>query len=206
MIGRLKGILVNKQPPWILLDVQGVGYEVEVPLSTLFDLPANGQEATLLIHTVVREDAFLLYGFSREVERKLFRHLLKVTGVGAKLALGVLSGMNAEEFAGAIVRNDIAALIRLPGVGRKTAERLVIEMRDRLAEGFFDGAPLATVAGKMGDTAALAGADQEAMSALEALGYKPAEAQRMVKAVPGAEALPVEQIIRLALKPLASKA
>lgn len=206
MIGRLKGILVNKQPPWILLDVQGVGYEVEVPLSTLFDLPANGQEATLLIHTVVREDAFLLYGFSREVERKLFRHLLKVTGVGAKLALGVLSGMNAEEFAGAIARNDIAALIRLPGVGRKTAERLVIEMRDRLAEGFFDGATLATAAGKMGDAVPLAGADQEAMSALEALGYKPAEAQRMVKAVPGAETLPVEQIIRLALKPFAGKA
>ncbi|WP_298219147.1 Holliday junction branch migration protein RuvA [Halothiobacillus sp.] len=206
MIGRLKGILVNKQPPWILLDVQGVGYEVEVPLSTLFDLPANGQEATLLIHTVVREDAFLLYGFSREVERKLFRHLLKVTGVGAKLALGVLSGMNAEEFAGAIARNDIAALIRLPGVGRKTAERLVIEMRDRLAEGFFDGATMAAKVGKMGDAVPLAGADQEAMSALEALGYKPAEAQRMVKAVPDAEALPVEQIIRLALKPLASKA
>ncbi|OZB78514.1 MAG: Holliday junction branch migration protein RuvA [Halothiobacillus sp. 13-55-115] len=206
MIGRLKGILVNKQPPWILLDVQGVGYEVEVPLSTLFDLPANGQEATLLIHTVVREDAFLLYGFSREVERKLFRHLLKVTGVGAKLALGVLSGMNAEEFAGAIARNDIAALIRLPGVGRKTAERLVIEMRDRLAEGFFDGATMSATAGRMGDAVPLAGADQEAMSALEALGYKPAEAQRMVKAVPGAEALPVEQIIRLALKPLASKA
>lgn len=206
MIGRLKGILVNKQPPWILLDVQGVGYEVEVPLSTLFDLPANGQEATLLIHTVVREDAFLLYGFSREVERKLFRHLLKVTGVGAKLALGVLSGMNAEEFAGAIARNDIAALIRLPGVGRKTAERLVIEMRDRLAEGFFDGATMAATVGKMGDAVPLAGADQEAMSALEALGYKPVEAQRMVKAVPDAEALPVEQIIRLALKPLASKA
>ncbi|MDD4965773.1 Holliday junction branch migration protein RuvA [Halothiobacillus sp.] len=206
MIGRLKGILVNKQPPWILLDVQGVGYEVEVPLSTLFDLPANGQEATLLIHTVVREDAFLLYGFSREVERKLFRHLLKVTGVGAKLALGVLSGMNAEEFAGAIARNDIAALIRLPGVGRKTAERLVIEMRDRLAEGFFDGATMAATAGRMGDAVPLAGADQEAMSALEALGYKPVEAQRMVKAVPDAEALPVEQIIRLALKPLASKA
>ncbi|MBD3816288.1 MAG: Holliday junction branch migration protein RuvA [Halothiobacillus sp.] len=206
MIGRLKGILVNKQPPWILLDVQGVGYEVEVPLSTLFDLPANGQEATLLIHTVVREDAFLLYGFSREVERKLFRHLLKVTGVGAKLALGVLSGMNAEEFAGAIARNDIAALIRLPGVGRKTAERLVIEMRDRLAEGFFDGATMAATAGRMGDAVPLAGADQEAMSALEALGYKPAEAQRMVKAVPGAEALPVEQIIRLALRPFAGKA
>ncbi|OZB36994.1 MAG: Holliday junction branch migration protein RuvA [Halothiobacillus sp. 15-55-196] len=206
MIGRLKGILVNKQPPWILLDVQGVGYEVEVPLSTLFDLPANGQEATLLIHTVVREDAFLLYGFSREVERKLFRHLLKVTGVGAKLALGVLSGMNAEEFAGAIARNDIAALIRLPGVGRKTAERLVIEMRDRLAEGFFNGATMSATAGRMGDAVPLAGADQEAMSALEALGYKPAEAQRMVKAVPDAEALPVEQIIRLALKPLAGKA
>lgn len=205
MIGRLKGILVNKQPPWVLLDVQGVGYEVEVPLSTLFDLPANGQELTLLIHTVVREDAFLLYGFSREIERKLFRHLLKVTGVGAKMALGVLSGMNAEEFAGAIARNDIAALIRLPGVGRKTAERLVIEMRDRLAEGFFDSAATTAKVGNSGDRAPIAGADQEAMSALEALGYKPAEAQRMVKAVAGAEDLSVEQIIRLALKPLASK-
>lgn len=206
MIGRLKGILVSKQPPWILLDVQGVGYEVEVPLSTLFDLPANGQEATLLIHTVVREDAFLLYGFSREIERKLFRYLLKVTGVGAKLALGVLSGMNAEEFAGAIARNDIAALIRLPGIGRKTAERLVIEMRDRLAEGFFEGVAEGAPVGQVGRIAPLAGADQEAMSALEALGYKPAEAQRMVKAVTDAEGLPVEQIIRLALKPLASKA
>ena len=206
MIGRLKGILVNKQPPWILLDVQGVGYEVEVPLSTLFDLPANGQEATLLIHTVVREDAFLLYGFSREIERKLFRHLLKVTGVGAKLALGVLSGMNAEEFAGAITRNDISALIRLPGIGRKTAERLVIEMRDRLADGFFEGVAAGGSVGQTGGVSPLAGADQEAMSALEALGYKPAEAQRMVKAVPDAEGLPVEQIIRLALKPLASKA
>lgn len=206
MIGRLKGILVNKQPPWILLDVLGVGYEVEVPLSTLFDLPANGQEATLLIHTVVREDAFLLYGFSREIERKLFRHLLKVTGVGAKLALGVLSGMNAEEFAAAIARNDISALIRLPGIGRKTAERLVIEMRDRLADGFFEGVTAGGAVGQTGGVAPLAGADQEAMSALEALGYKPAEAQRMVKAVPDAEGLPVEQIIRLALKPLASKA
>lgn len=206
MIGRLKGILVNKQPPWILLDVQGVGYEVEVPLSTLFDLPANGQEATLLIHTVVREDAFLLYGFAREIERKLFRYLLKVTGVGAKLALGVLSGMNAEEFAGAIARNDIAALIRLPGIGRKTAERLVIEMRDRLAEGFFEGVAADAPVGQVGRIAPLAGADQEAMSALEALGYKPAEAQRMVKAVTDAEGLPVEQIIRLALKPLAGKA
>lgn len=206
MIGRLKGILVNKQPPWILLDVQGVGYEVEVPLSTLFDLPANGQEATLLIHTVVREDAFLLYGFSREIERKLFRYLLKVTGVGAKLALGVLSGMNAEEFAGAIARNDIAALIRLPGIGRKTAERLVIEMRDRLAEGFFEGVAADAPVGQVGRIAPLAGADQEAMSALEALGYKPAEAQRMVRAVTDAEGLPVEQIIRLALKPLAGKA
>jgi len=206
MIGRLKGILVNKQPPWVLLDVQGVGYEVEVPLSTLFDLPANGQDVTLLIHTVVREDAFLLYGFSREIERKLFRHLLKVTGVGAKMALGVLSGMNAEEFAGAIARNDISALIRLPGIGRKTAERLVIEMRDRLAEGFFDGAAASASANQGAGHVPLAGADQEAMSALEALGYKPAEAQRMVKAVPDAAGLPVEQIIRLALKPAAGKA
>ncbi|HQT42800.1 MAG TPA: Holliday junction branch migration protein RuvA [Halothiobacillus sp.] len=205
MIGRLKGVLISKQPPWLLLDVQGVGYEVEVPLSTLFDLPNIGIEATLLIHTVVREDAFLLYGFSREVERRLFRHLLKVTGVGAKLALAILSGMNADEFASAIARNDIAALIRLPGIGRKTAERLVIDLRDRLKDDFGDGALI--VSGGLGPptnaTGLRAGVTHEAMSALEALGYKPAEALRMVKAVPDADSHSVEQLIRLALKPLA---
>jgi Holliday junction DNA helicase RuvA len=199
MIGRLKGILVSKQPPWLLVDVQGVGYEVETPLSTLFDLPANGQEVTLLIHTVVREDAFLLYGFLREAERSLFRHLLKVTGVGAKLALGILSGMNAQEFADAVHRNDVSALVRLPGIGKKTAERLIIEMRDRLVQGGDVSAP--TVPGVL--PAPGANPMQEAMGALEALGYKPPEASRMVRAIPNAESLSVEALIRSALKSMA---
>lgn len=198
MIGRLKGTLIGKQPPWLLIDVQGVGYEVETPLSTLFDLPANGQEVMLLIHTVVREDAFLLYGFLREADRALFRHLLKVTGVGAKLALGILSGMNAQEFADAVHRNDVSALVRLPGIGKKTAERLIIEMRDRLVQVGEGMVP--TVSGA---TAAGGNPMQEAMGALEALGYKPPEASRMVRAVPDAESLSVEALIRSALKSMA---
>lgn len=193
MIGRLKGQLVSRQPPWLLVDVNGVGYEVEVPMSTLYDLPATGKEVTLLIHTVVREDAFLLYGFLREAERSLFRHLLKVSGVGAKLALAILSGMNAQEFADAVRRNDVSTLVRLPGIGRKTAERLIIEMRDRLGED-QEGATLpgATVGGR--------GALEEAVTALEALGYKPAEAARMARAVPDAAGLEAEEIIRAALR------
>lgn len=193
MIGRLKGQLVSKQPPWLLLDVNGVGYEVEVPMSTLYDLPAPGKDVTLLIHTVVREDAFLLYGFLREAERSLFRHLLKVSGVGAKLALAILSGMNAQEFADAVRRNDVSTLVRLPGIGRKTAERLIIEMRDRLGEDLAGPAP-------SGVAFAGRGALEEAITALEALGYKPAEAARMARAVPDAAGLEAEEIIRAALR------
>ncbi|ANJ67633.1 Holliday junction DNA helicase RuvA [Halothiobacillus diazotrophicus] len=200
MIGRLKGILVSKQPPWLLVDVHGVGYEVETPLSTLFDLPANGQEVTLLIHTVVREDAFLLYGFLREAERTLFRHLLKVTGVGAKLALAILSGMNAQEFADAVHRNDVSALVRLPGIGKKTAERLIIEMRDRLVQG-AEVAPASAVGGAQAIT--FSNPVQEAIGALEALGYKPIEATRMIRAIPDAESQSVEVLIRSALKSMA---
>ncbi|MEW5973117.1 MAG: Holliday junction branch migration protein RuvA [Pseudomonadota bacterium] len=193
MIGRLKGQLVSKQPPWLLVDVNGVGYEVEVPMSTLYDLPATGKDVILLIHTVVREDAFLLYGFLREAERSLFRHLLKVSGVGAKLALAILSGMSAQEFADAVRRNDVSTLVRLPGIGRKTAERLIIEMRDRLGED-QEGATLPGAPG------AVRGALEEAVTALEALGYKPAEAARMARAVPDAAGLEAEEIIRAALR------
>ncbi len=196
MIGRLRGILAAKHPPQLLVDVNGIGYEVEAPMSTVFDLPATGAEVTLLIHTVVREDAFLLYGFLREAERHLFRDLLKVSGVGAKLALAILSGMNAQEFADAVRRNDVSTLIRLPGIGRKTAERLIIEMRDRLGEDLegaaLPGAPGAGGAGR--------GAMDEAITALEALGYKPAEAARMARAVPDAAGLEAGEIIRAALK------
>ncbi|HUN00049.1 MAG: Holliday junction branch migration protein RuvA [Halothiobacillus sp. 20-53-49] len=193
MIGRLKGLLISKQPPWLLVDVNGVGYDVEAPMSSIYDLPATGQEVCLLIHTVVREDAFLLYGFLREGERSLFRNLLKISGVGAKLALAILSGMSAQEFADAVQRNDVSTLIRLPGIGRKTAERLIIEMRDRL--GGLEGASLpgaTTVAGQ--------GAMIEAITALESLGYKPVEATRMARAVPDAAGLEAGEIIRAALK------
>lgn len=195
MIGRLKGTLVSKQPPWLLVDVNGVGYEVEAPMSSIYDLPATGKDVTLLIHTVVREDAFLLYGFLREAERTLFRHLLKVTGVGAKLALAILSGMNAQEFADAVRRNDVSTLVRLPGIGRKTAERLIIEMRDRLG----DDLESVSLPGVVGAGAAR-GALDEAITALEALGYKPVEAARMARAVPNAAELEAGEIIRAALK------
>ncbi|MEW5838162.1 MAG: Holliday junction branch migration protein RuvA [Pseudomonadota bacterium] len=193
MIGRLKGTLISKQPPWLLVDVNGVGYEVEAPMSSIYDLPMSGQEVTLLIHTVVREDAFLLYGFLRETERSLFRNLLKISGVGAKLALAILSGMSAQEFADAVQRNDVSTLIRLPGIGRKTAERLIIEMRDRL--GGLEGASLPGAT-----PGAARGALDEAISALEALGYKPVEAARMARAVPDTAGLEAGEIIRAALK------
>ena len=193
MIGRLKGVLASKQPPWLLIDVNGVGYEVEAPMSSIYDLPATGQDVTLLIHTVVREDAFLLYGFLRETERALFRNLLKITGVGAKLALAILSGMSAQEFADAVQRNDVSTLIRLPGIGRKTAERLIIEMRDRL--GGLEDASLPGASVSAGR-----GAMDEAITALESLGYKPVEATRMARAVPNADALEAGEIIRAALK------
>jgi len=193
MIGRLNGTLISKQPPWLLVDVNGVGYEVEAPMSSIYDLPATGQEVVLLIHTVVREDAFLLYGFLREGERSLFRNLLKISGVGAKLALAILSGMSAQEFADAVQRNDVSTLIRLPGIGRKTAERLIIEMRDRL--GGMEGASLPGATASAGRSAM-----DEAMTALESLGYKPVEAARMARAVPDAAGLEAGEIIRAALK------
>lgn len=195
MIGRLRGTLISKQPPWLLVDAHGVGYEVEVPLSTFYDLPVTGQEVTLLIHTVVREDAFLLYGFLREGERELFRHLLKVSGVGARLALAILSGMSAQEFAEAVRRNDVSTLIRLPGIGRKTAERLILDMRDRLGAD-LDGLPASPPLGTRAGPSAL----EEAITALEALGYKPVEAARMARAVPKAATLEAAEIIRAALK------
>lgn len=195
MIGRLRGILLGKSPPILLLDVHGVGYEVEAPMSTFYQLPATGEELTLHTHLIVREDAQILCGFATEAERRLFRALIRVNGVGAKLALAILSGMNADEFARCIGDNDTASLIRLPGVGKKTAERLVIEMRDRLAD--WQGGEAAAPAG----TAPAAGPDpvREAVSALIALGYRPPEASRLVQQV-DSTGLSSEDIIRDALK------
>ncbi len=194
MIGRLRGRIIHKQPPMLLIEVGGVGYEVEAPMSTFYQLPDGDGEVLLHTHLIVREDAQLLCGFASEGERQLFRHLIKINGVGAKLALAILSGMSAAEFARCIHEEDSAALVRLPGVGRKTAERLIIEMRDRLPQ---TGMAAADGAGTA--TAGAADADSEARDALVALGYKPAEAARMVKKA-AAEGMRSEEIIRAALK------
>lgn len=199
MIGRLAGTLISKRPPWLLVDVGGVGYEVEAPMSTFYNLPAEGEAVTLLTHMVVREDAQLLYGFGREGERRLFRALLKVNGVGAKLALAVLSGMSLEEFARCIRDGDAAALTRLPGVGRKTAERLVVEMRDRLeADAGAMPVEMSTAAPLPGGQG-VGDARGDAVSALVALGYKPAEASRLVERVDDGDS-DSEALIRAALK------
>jgi len=197
MIGRLTGILLEKQPPFLLIDVNGVGYEVEAPMSTFYQLPATGESVTLHTHLIVREDAQLLCGFASSGERQLFRHLIKVNSVGAKLALAILSGISAAEFARCVRDRDAAALTRLPGVGKKTAERLIIEMRDRLEELPAELVPPA--AGSETAGAQSAGAEREALSALVALGYKPQEASRLLQHVDVA-GLDSESIIRLALK------
>lgn len=199
MIGRLSGTLLSKQPPQLMVDVNGVGYEVEAPMSTFYTLPAVGEPVVLVIHMVVREDAQLLYGFSNEQERRLFRTLIKVNGVGAKMALVILSGMSAEEFAQCVDRDDIVGLTRLPGIGKKTAERLIVEMRGKLDAELLASLPdfELTSDDQTSAVSATSLADQ-ATEALAALGYKPAEATRMVKKVGRADS--VEEMIRLALK------
>ncbi|MBX3692131.1 Holliday junction branch migration protein RuvA [Dokdonella sp.] len=191
MIGRLKGVLAGKQPPWLLVDVGGVGYELEAPMSTFYDLPEVGREVTLCTHYAVREDTVALYGFLRESERSLFRHVQKVSGIGAKTALAVLSGVSVDEFARLVQNGDIAALTRIPGIGKKTAERIVVELRDRV-DG-LSGGGLAQASGVALDPVG------EASVALQSLGYKPAEVSRLVKdaSAPGDSA---EDIIRKALK------
>ena len=192
MIGRIKGTLVARQPPWIVVDVGGVGYELEAPMSTFYDLPELGREVALCTHYAVKEDTVVLYGFARDSERALFRSLQKVSGVGAKIALAVLSGVSVEEFARLVQGADHAALTRIPGIGKKTAERLVVELRDRVV-GIGSGAAPVAGAGGAADPAS------EAAIALQALGYKPAEVTRLVRdaAAPGDRA---EDIIRKALK------
>ena len=192
MIGRLKGTLVSKQPPWLVIDVGGVGYELEAPMSTVFDLPETGREVTLFTHYAAKEDTVALYGFLREQERALFRALQKVSGIGAKTSLAVLSGASADEFARLVQTGDIAALTRIPGIGKKTAERIVVELRDRV-DGIALALPSASGATVPKDPLA------EASVALQQLGYKPAEVARLVKEAvePGDTA---EAIIRKALK------
>jgi Holliday junction DNA helicase RuvA len=191
----LCGRLLEKKPPWLLVDVAGVGYEVESPMSTIYDLPEPGAEVTLLTHLVVREDAHHLYAFLTEAERGLFRELIKVNGVGARMGLAILSSMNPSEFRHCILHGNSAALVRIPGVGKKTAERLVVEMRDRIEKGLVSGKI------EVGMHAVEPAADpvNEALQALVALGYKPQDASRMVAAVEGQHDSSKE-LIRLALK------
>jgi len=198
MIGFLRGKLVHKAPPLLVLDVQGVGYEVEAPMTTFYDLPAINEEIKLHTHLVVREDAHILFGFSTEADRTLFRTLIKVNGVGPKLALTILSGQSAEEFHRCIQDNDTQTLVRLPGVGKKTAERLVIEMRDRLPDlGDSDVTRGTDKAGAV--TSSNGNPKQEAVSALCSLGYKPLDASKMVQDI-SSEGKNCEDIIRLALQ------
>ena len=195
MIGRIHGTLLQKEPPAMLVDVGGIGYELEAPMTTFYDLPATGSEVTLYTHLVVREDAHLLFGFSRASQRSLFRSLLKVNGIGPRVALAILSGMNEDEFALCVSSEDIARITKVPGIGKKTAERLIVEMRDKVEAGDV-ALPAGTTSVLPTDPAS------EAVSALMALGYKGNEASRLVRNVSG-ENLTTEDIIRQALRNIA---
>ena len=191
MIGRLSGILLEKNPPQLLLDVQGVAYEVDVPMSTFYNLPGTGERVTLWTHLVVREDAHLLFGFGSDSERRAFRQLLKITGVGARTALSVLSGLSVAELAQAVTMQESGRLTKIPGIGKKTAERLLLELKDKL------GADLSTTVGVFRAPPA----SSDILHALLALGYSDKEAVAAVKRLP--EGLTVGDGIRQALKLLA---
>jgi Holliday junction DNA helicase RuvA len=191
MIGRLTGTLLEKHPPQILVDVHGVGYEVDVPMSTFYNLPAQGEKVALFTHFSVREDAQQLYGFGSAREREVFRTLIRISGVGPKLALSVLSGMNVDELAQAVALQETGRLVKIPGVGKKTAERLLLELKGKLADA------LPSVAGSPAHVA------NDALNALMALGYSDKEALPVLKQLP--EDLSLEESIRQALKLLAKK-
>ncbi len=195
MIGRLTGVLLEKNPPALLVDVQGVGYEVDVPMSTFYALPAQGEAVALFTHMVVREDAQLLYGFGTRTERVLFRALLKVNGVGAKVALAILSGLSTDEFLACIAGKDVTALVRVPGIGKKTAERLLVELQDKVDTlGVGSASPSGALPLDDDPTAR-----EQAEEALVALGYKPAEANRLLDKN-SETGQSVEQMIRAALR------
>jgi len=202
VIGRLRGTLIEKQPPELLIEIGGIGYEVQMPMSCFYELPNIGEEAIIYTHFVVREDAQLLYGFNTVGERALFREVIKANGVGPKMGLGILSGMTATQFVACVEREDISTLVKLPGVGKKTAERLVVEMKDRLkgwgAGDLFtpatDAAPRDSISASHEQNV-----EDEAVSALLALGYKAPQASKVISQVskPG---MTSEQLIREALK------
>lgn len=201
MIGRLRGIIVEKQPPLVLLEVGGVGYEVHMPMTCFYELPDAGKEATVFTQFVVREDAQLLYGFNNKQERTLFRELIKTNGVGPKLALAILSGMSAQQFVTAVEKEEIASLVKLPGVGKKTAERLVVEMKDRFKgmHGDLFGGDSAFTLTTPSAEPETNDAESEAVAALVSLGYKPQEASRMISKV-GRPDADCETLIREALR------
>ena len=201
MIGHLTGILMEKQPPEILLDVQGVGYELLLPMTSFYNLPEVGKQTSLFTHLVVREDAHLLFGFSQKTDRTLFRELIKTNGVGPKLALAILSAMSVDEFVYAIDREELSRLVKIPGVGKKTAERLLVELKGKFKEVkthdfFVQGDHLPSV---NAETVATIEPSNEAVAALIALGYKPLDAEKMVKKISRPD-LSSEQLIREALK------
>ena len=194
MIGRLRGILVAKHPPALLLDVAGVGYEIEAPMSTFYELPELGREVTLHTHLAIKDDAHSLYGFAKDDERSLFRTLIKVSGVGAKPALSILSGVSVTDFSRLIHQTDISALQRIPGIGKKTAERLIVELKDKIAP------VTGSAASALGTRGAIPNDPvSEASVALQALGYRPQDVGKMVQAV-AETGDSVETIIRKALK------
>jgi len=195
MIGRLSGTLVSKQPPMLLLDVHGVGYEIEAPMSTFFKLPSAGEAVTLQTHLVVREDAQLLYGFATQTEKNLFREIIKISGIGPKLGLAILSGIGVDDFWAAVRAGETGRLVKLPGIGKKTADRIVIELRDKAGAGGPGDIGMLNSAGVTVPASPLA----EARAALESLGYKPVEAQKLTDAV-SKEGMTTDQLIREALR------
>ena len=201
MIGQIRGILIDKQPPDILVEVGGITYEIQVPMSTLYQLPEIGQELVLYTHFVVREDAQLLYGFYDTKDKVMFRSLIRVNGVGPKMALGILSGMEADEFVRTVRNNDITSMVNMPGIGKKTAERLIVEMRDRLGD--WDTVDAAASAADAGSLASSIGAaSKDAETALISLGYKPQQAARAIAQVlkQSPDISDGEELIRLSLR------
>ena len=198
MIGRLRGTLAEKHPPFLILDVGGVGYEVEVPMTTLYRLPSVGELLTLHTHLVVREDAQLLYGFAEKREREFFRELIRLNGVGPKLALALMSGLEVDELVRCVQAGDTSTLVKVPGVGKKTAERLLVELKDRFKA--WETLPGMTGLGiEPSSVSPVSSAENDALSALISLGYKPQEASRAVAAVKE-DGLSSEEMIRRALK------
>lgn len=205
MIGRLRGTLAEKQPPHLIVDVNGLGYELEVPMTTLYRLPKIGEPVTLHTHLVVREDAHLLYGFAEKRERELFRELIRLNGVGPKLALALMSGLEVDELVRCVQAQDASALVRVPGVGKKTAERLLVELKDRFKAWETSPAMFTLVSDGPMPVSTASNAEADAVSALISLGYKPQEASKAVAAIEGKSGLSSEELIRRTLKGMIAK-